>query len=93
MEHFDQMADEPYNVGLSEANLSKWQLCEEIKRQLPEFFFVEHELGRDPDRRDYIVSNAKIEAAGFRPQYSLQYGIAELIKACRILGRGRDRNV
>ena len=66
------MKNEPYNVGLSDANLSKWELCEEIKKQVPDFYFVEAAVGNDPDKRDYIVSNAKIEATGFRPNHSLQ---------------------
>ena len=60
LENFDSMKDEPYNVGLSEANLSKWELCQEIRKQVPDLYFVEAEVGEDPDKRDYIVSNAKI---------------------------------
>ena len=85
IESFDAMKDEPYNVGLSDCNISKRELCEEIKKQVPEFHIVESEIGKDPDKRDYIVSNEKIEAAGFKPEYSLQFGIAELIKAYRIV--------
>lgn len=73
------MKNEPYNVGLSNANLSKWELCEEIKRHVPDFCFVEAEVGKDLDKRDYIVSNKKIEATGFKVDYSLHGGIAELI--------------
>ena len=93
MDNYEKMVDQPFNVGLSDANLSKWELCEEIKKQLPEFYFTVHELGEDPDKRDYIVSNAKIEATGFRPRYSLQWGIAELIKAYAFLRRREYGNV
>lgn len=85
LEHFDHMKDQPYNVGLSEANLSKRELCEEIRRQVPGLYVHEAAVGEDPDKRDYIVSNAKIEAAGFKARRSLQEGIAELIQAYRIL--------
>jgi nucleoside-diphosphate-sugar epimerase len=85
LDHFNSMKDEPYNVGLSDANLSKRELCEEIKKQVPEFYFVEADVGEDPDQRDYIVSNAKIEASGFRPEVSLQRGIAELIRGYQII--------
>ena len=85
LEHFEAMKDEPYNVGLSDANISKRELCEEIARQVPDFYFVEHELGKDPDKRDYIVSNEKIEATGFEARRSLREGIAELVKAYQIL--------
>ncbi len=93
MEHFDDMKNEPYNVGLSDANLSKWELCEEIKKQIPDFYFVEAEVGEDPDKRNYIVSNTKIEATGFKPDYSLQDGIAELIKGYQIIRRNQFSNI
>jgi nucleoside-diphosphate-sugar epimerase len=80
IENFDTMKGEPYNVGLSSANLSKKELCEIIQKQLPRFVFTEAPIGEDPDKRDYIVSNAKIEGTGFRPAFSLEDGIADLIK-------------
>jgi nucleoside-diphosphate-sugar epimerase len=92
LENFDKMKDEPYNVGLSDANLSKWELCEEIKKQLPDFYFVEARTGEDPDKRDYIVSNEKIETTGFRPDYSLQQGIAELIKGYQVIRKDQFSN-
>lgn len=85
LDNFERMKNEPYNVGLSDANLSKWELCEEIKKQLPDFYFVEAKVGEDPDKRNYIVSNDKIEGTGFQPDVSLQAGIAELIKGYQIL--------
>lgn len=91
--HFDAMKGKPYNVGLSDANLSKLELCAEIKKQVPAFTFLEAPIGEDPDKRDYIVSNARIEAAGFRPRYSLQDGIAELRKGFTILRNARFTNV
>jgi len=93
LENFDTMKNEPYNVGLSEANLSKWELCAEIKKQVPDFYFVEAEIGEDPDKRNYIVSNAKIEATGFKPDVSLQAGIAELIKGYKVVRRNQFGNV
>ncbi len=79
------MKGEPYNVGLSDANLSKLELCERIKLQIPEFAFLEAAVGKDPDKRDYIVSNAKIERTGFKPVFSLDDGIRELIKGYRMI--------
>lgn len=93
LENFKRMKNEPYNVGLSDANLSKWELCEEIKKQVPNFYFIEAKVGEDPDKRDYIVSNAKIEATGFKPEVSLQDGIAELIKGYQIIRRNQYANV
>ncbi len=93
LENFDRMKDEPYNVGLSEANLSKWELCEEIKKQVPDFYFIEAKVGEDPDKRNYIVSNAKIEATGFKPDVSLRMGIAELIRGYQIIRRNQFSNI
>jgi nucleoside-diphosphate-sugar epimerase len=85
LDNFQRLKDQPYNVGLSAANLSKRELCEEIRKQIPAFHVAESPVGEDPDKRDYIVSNAKIEAAGFKAQRSLQQGISELIQAYEIL--------
>ena len=84
LNRYESMKGRPYNVGLSDANLSKLELCEEIRKQIPEFVFFESKIGEDPDKRDYIVSNARIEATGWRPAYGLADGIRELIKAYRI---------
>jgi len=92
IDHFDTMKGEPYNVGLSDANLSKYELCERIQSQLPKFVFLESEVGKDPDQRDYIVSNEKIERTGFRPCFSLDAGIAELIKGYAMIRNSRYTN-
>jgi nucleoside-diphosphate-sugar epimerase len=76
----DAFVGNVFNVGLSSANLSKFQLCEQIKKQIPDFVFFESNVGTDPDQRDYIVSNNKIESRGFRPSVTLDQGIEELIK-------------
>ncbi len=83
--NFDNMKNQSYNVGLSDANLSKLELCEKIKEHITDFIFVESNLGKDPDKRDYIVSNEKIESTGFKPKFSLDFGIEELIKCYTIL--------
>jgi len=83
--NFDALKDEPYNVGLSDANLSKLELCARIKEHIPKFEYLEAPVGKDPDQRDYIVSNEKIERTGYRPAYTLDMGIRELIKAYTIL--------
>ncbi|MBL8038025.1 MAG: NAD(P)-dependent oxidoreductase [Nitrospira sp.] len=80
IEQFDKMKGQIYNVGLSDANVSKRELCEHIQKQVPDFVFVDAPVGKDPDQRNYIVSNAKIEATGFKPLYSLDAGISDLIK-------------
>ncbi|HBR14474.1 MAG TPA: hypothetical protein DD723_02890 [Candidatus Omnitrophica bacterium] len=93
LNRFDKMKDEPYNVGLSDANLSKLELCAEIKKHVSEFYFVESAIGQDPDKRDYIVSNEKIEETGFKPDVSLSEGISELVKGYQIIKRNQYTNV
>lgn len=85
LDNFETMKDRPYNVGLSEANLSKWELCERIQQHLPRFVFLEAPIGEDPDKRDYIISNARIEATGYQPAHSLDDGVRELVKGYRML--------
>ena len=93
LSNFATMRGRPYNVGLDEANLSKLELCAEIKKQLPQFVFMEAPIGEDPDKRDYIVSSARLASTGFVPEWSLQRGIEELIKGYAILRNSRYTNV
>jgi len=93
LEHFETMKDRPYNVGLSDANLSKWELCEKIRSHLPKFVFLEAPIGEDPDKRDYIVSNERIEGTGYAPAFSLDDGIRELIKGYRMVRNAVHGNV
>ena len=93
LNNFDKMKKQPYNVGLSDANLTKLQLCQEIKKLVPDFYFVEATIGEDPDKRDYIVINEKIEKTGYKPQVSLQAGIAELIKGYQVIKRNQYANI
>ena len=93
IENFDKMKGEAYNVGLSDANLSKLELCAKIKEHIPSFTIMEAEIGKDPDQRNYIVSNDKIEATGFKPQFSLDMGIKELIKGYTIINNSKFSNV
>jgi len=93
MNNFDIMKNEAFNVGLSDANLSKLELCAKIKEQVTDFVYLEAPIGEDPDKRDYIVSNEKIEKTGFKPLYSLEAGIKELIKGYRIITNSRYSNV
>ena len=91
--NFDKMKGQIYNVGLSEANISKKELCEAIKKQVPDFTFVDAPVGKDPDQRNYIVSNEKIEATGYKTAVSLDLGIAELIKGFTMIKNAVYGNV
>jgi nucleoside-diphosphate-sugar epimerase len=93
IDNFEKMKNTTYNVGLSTANLSKMELCLEIKKQVPEFFITESEFNKDPDQRNYIISNDKIESFGYQPDYDLQTGITELIKGFGIIMPNKYSNV
>src|SRR3989339_613188 len=93
IKNFEKMKNEPYNVGLSEANLSKLELCEKIKKYIPDFVYLEAPVGEDKDKRDYIVSNEKIEKTGFKPEFSLDIGIKELIKGYKIIKNNKYGNI
>lgn len=91
--NFEKMKGEAFNVGLSEANLSKRELCEKIKQYIPELYIHGASIGVDPDQRDYIVSNEKLERLGWKPKKSLDEGIQELISAYRIIKNNQFANV
>jgi nucleoside-diphosphate-sugar epimerase len=91
--NYDKMTGQSYNLGLSDANLSKLELCERIKSHVPSFVYLEAPIGEDPDKRDYIVSNAKIEATGYKPDVSLDDGIRELLKGYTMINNSRFSNV
>lgn len=91
--NFDAMKGQIYNVGLSEANVSKKELCQAIQKLVPDFVFLEAPVGKDPDQRNYIVSNEKIEKTGYKTSMSLEAGIAELIKGYTMIQNTRYGNI
>jgi nucleoside-diphosphate-sugar epimerase len=91
--NFGPMRGRPYNAGLEDANLSKLELCAEIRKQIPGFVAIEAPIGEDPDKRDYIVSNQRLLSTGFVPEWSLHRGIAELLNAFTILRHSAFSNV
>ena len=93
IENFETMKGQPYNAGLEEANLSKLELCAKIKEHLPKFVYVEAEVGEDPDKRDYIVSNQRLLGTGFKTEWDLDRGIRELIKGYTIIRNSIYSNV
>lgn len=93
MENFERMKGRQYNCGLSDANLSKIELCEKIKEHIPGFMYIEAPVGTDPDKRNYLVSNERIESMGWRPSYTIDDGIEELIKAYSIVKNNIYGNV
>ncbi|HEU5066882.1 MAG TPA: SDR family oxidoreductase [Sphingomicrobium sp.] len=93
IDNYDSMKGEPYNVGLSSANLSKLELCDKIREYVPGFVSLTAPIGEDPDKRDYIVSNEKIERTGWRPDHTIEMGIQELIRGYRMIRNGRYSNI
>jgi nucleoside-diphosphate-sugar epimerase len=93
IDNFNKMKGEPFNVGLSSANLTKRQLCEKIKEYVPDFYIHCAPVGEDPDKRDYVVSNEKLESLGWQPKYTLGMGIVELLKGYQILKPNKFTNI
>ena len=93
IDNFDLMKGNAFNVGLSSANLTKRQLAEKIKNHLPNLYIYSAEIGEDPDKRDYLVSNDKLEKVGWVPKVTLDMGIQELLKAFRQLKSSGYTNI
>ena len=93
IENVEKMVGRPYNVGLDSANLSKEELALKVKEYVPNFYIHFSEVGSDPDKRNYIVSNQRLREAGFQARRSLDEGIVELLNGYRMLGRGMFKNV
>lgn len=93
IKNFSVMKGQAYNVGLSSANLSKKELCEKIKKHIPDLYIHFSEIGKDPDKRDYIVSNEKLEKLGWKSEHSLDDGIQEIIKAYPLLLINQFKNI
>ena len=87
------MAGRPYNAGLDSANLSKEALALKIREYVPNFYIHFGQVGTDPDKRNYIVSNQRLRDAGFEAKRSLDSGIQELLKGYRMMGRAEFANI
>lgn len=93
IENFENMKNNIYNLGLSNANISKKNLALLIKKHISSLSIVEEEFTKDKDQRNYIVSNDKIEKTGFTPDISLEDGIIELIKGLSVLKQNQFGNI
>ena len=85
------MRGQIYNLGNTSANVNKMDLCLAIKKQVPDFYITESPINKDPDQRNYIVSNEKLEALGWTPKYSLDATIKEVLSACPIMKHSNNR--
>ncbi len=93
LQNYTEMIGETFNLGLSSANLTKRQLAEKIKEHLNNLVIISSEIGIDPDKRDYLVSNEKLENKGWKPEVSIDDGIEELISAARLVPKKIGSNV
>jgi nucleoside-diphosphate-sugar epimerase len=93
IDNFKAMKGNIYNVGLSEANVSKQELCERIQKQVPDFVFIDAPVGKDPDQRNYIVSSEKLEKTGFSTSVTLDQGVIELVKGYGMIKNSNYGNV
>jgi nucleoside-diphosphate-sugar epimerase len=91
--NYKSMMGRPYNVGLSSANISKQELCELIQKHVPQFTFAVADVGKDPDQRNYIVSNARIESTGYATTFDLDAGLQDLLKGYQVVRRNQFSNV
>jgi len=92
IQNYDEMVGDVFNVGLSDANLSKMELAQSIKKFIPNLVIKEDDYKTDFDNRDYIVSNDKLESHGWRPYYSIEDGVIELMDAYKMIIKHNNRN-
>jgi nucleoside-diphosphate-sugar epimerase len=93
LENRSAMVGRPYNAGLDDANLSKEELALKVKEHVPGFYLHFSEVGSDPDKRNYIVSNQRLREAGFQARRSLDDGIRELLKGYKMIRKNQYGNV
>jgi len=92
IENYDKMTGDVFNVGLSDANLSKLELAETVKKYIHNFVIKEDDYKSDSDNRNYIISNEKLESLGWKPRYTIEEGISELTKAYKMIVKYNNRN-
>lgn len=92
IENYDKCKGQAFNVGLSTANLSKMELAQKIKEYVPSLVIKQDEFKEDFDKRNYIVSNEKLESLGWRPIYDLDYGIQQLIQAYQVVQKYNNKS-
>lgn len=92
IENYDECNNNAFNVGLTEANCTKLELAQIIQKYIPDLVIVENNFKQDFDQRNYMVSNAKLESKGWKPEFSLEDGIQELIKGYQLVKKYNNKN-
>ena len=93
IENYDKMKGKSYNLGLDAANMSKEELANKVKDQVPNFVITYSQLRSDPDKRNYVVSNDRLRKAGFEASRSIEEGIRELLVGYRMMPRSEFKNI
>ena len=92
IENYDKCINNAFNVGLTEANCTKLELAQTIQKYIPDLVIVENNFKQDFDQRNYMVSNAKLESKGWKPEFSLEDGIQELIMGYQLIRKSKDKD-
>ena len=92
IENYEKCNNNAFNVGLTSANCTKLRLAQTIQTYVPDLVIVENDFKEDFDQRNYIVSNSKLENAGWVPTFTLEDGIKELIKGYQLIKKFKDKD-
>jgi nucleoside-diphosphate-sugar epimerase len=92
IENYNECNNNAFNVGLTEANCTKLQLAQTIQKFIPDLVIVQNEFKQDFDQRNYMVSNAKLESKGWKPEFGLEEGIQELIKGYQLIRKYSNKD-
>jgi nucleoside-diphosphate-sugar epimerase len=92
IENYQECNNNAFNVGLTEANCTKLELAQTIQKYVPDLVIVENNFKQDFDQRNYMVSNAKLESKGWKPEFSLEDGIQELIMGYELIKKFKDKD-
>jgi len=92
IENYDECNNNAFNVGLTEANCTKLELANTIQKYIPSLVVVENNFKQDFDQRNYMVSNAKLESKGWKPEFTLERGIQELIEGYQLIIKNRNKD-
>jgi len=92
IENYEKCNNNAFNVGLSSANCTKLELANKIKQFVPDLVIVENNFKQDFDQRNYMVSNAKLESKGWKPEFDLEDGIQELITGYQLINKFKNKD-
>jgi nucleoside-diphosphate-sugar epimerase len=92
IENYEKCNNNAFNVGLSAANLTKFELAQAIQKYVPELVIVQNEFKKDFDQRNYLVSNNKLESQGWLPKFTLEDGIQELIEGYQLITKFKNKD-